>query len=531
LRRARYLPAEGYSKGVPLVEKAGPGDRSSIPGLIEHWPGAEEAPDDAELAVRRRPRFSDAVSVEEAAERLVERVEPDAALSLPPGPRRPAQAQAMAWLLRPVPFMEQARRRYGKVFLARLGPEHNVVFLSDPALAEAVLTGDSDLLRTGDINGIFRRIIGPNSILLQDGEEHMRRRRLLLPAFHGASLRRFESAMERAAEDEIATWPVGRPFSALPRIHRISTEVVMRAIFGDRDEDAPEAVREVLPRFLELCRTPAVFIPWLRRELRGRSPWGRLLSSIRELDEVLLEQIRRRRMIEELDTRPERFRQRRTSDDLDSRPDLLSQLVLARDEEGEGLSDGEIRDELVTLLVAGHETTSGAIAFAIEQIVQHPRVLDRLEAAISGREEPYLDAVVKESLRRRPVLPIVGRKLTARARLGDYVLPEGTVLMPCVYLMHHEPDIYPNPDEFDPERFLSGSVGTYSWIPFGGGIRRCAGAAFATLEMKVVLRTVFGRLSVRAAAGPESPVRRSVSLAPRRGAEIIVEPLQGVVAP
>jgi cytochrome P450 len=485
---------------------------------------------DADLALTERAPHGDAIRVEKPARPLLERAESDAELSLPPGPRGPARAQAMAWLLRPVPFMERARRRYGKVFLARLGPEHNVVFLSDPELSEAVFTGDSELLHTGDINGIFRRIIGPNSILLLDGDEHLRRRRLLLPVFHGESLRRFERAMEQATEAEIDTWPVGRPFSALPRIHKISTEVVMRAIFGTRDEDAPDAVRDVLPRFLELCRTPAVFMPGLRRELGGRSAWGKLLNSIRELDEILLDQIRRRRMIEDLDVSPERFRPQRTTDVLDPRPDLLSRLVQARDEDGDGLSDGEIRDELITLLVAGHETTSGAIAFAVEQLVHHPRVLDRFEVAIADGEERYLDAVVKESLRRRPVLPIVGRKLTARARVGDYVVPEGTVLLPCVYLLHNDPDVYPHPEEFDPERFLGDSAGTYTWIPFGGGIRRCVGAAFATLEIKVVLRTIFGRLSVRSRGSSEAPVRRSVSLAPRRGAEIIVEPSKGGLA-
>jgi cytochrome P450 family 135 len=468
--------------------------------------------DDAGVAVRQAAL--QAPGAEKVAEPLLERVRSDTELSLPPGPRRPAFAQGLEWLLRPVPFMEHARREYGRVFLARLGPEHRVVFLSDAELVEAVFTGDPDLLHTGDINGIFRRIIGPNSILLLDGEDHIRRRRLLLPVFHGPSLRRFEVAMAEATEAEIANWPIGRPFSALPGIHRISTEVVMRAIFGAHDDGRSEELREVLPRFLELCRTPAVFMPALRRELGGRTPWARLLASIRELDELLLEQIRRRR----------------TTADLDSRPDLLTRMVQTRDEDGDGLTDGEIRDELVTLLVAGHETTSGALAFAVEQIVQHPAVLDRLEAAIADGDDRYLDAVVKESLRRRPVLPIAGRKLTARARLGEYVLPEGTVLMPCIYLLHHEADLYPYPDEFDPERFLDRSPGTYTWIPFGGGIRRCVGSAFATLEMKVVLRTMLGRLSVRAAGGPEAPVRRSVSLAPRRGAEIVVEPLEGVLA-
>jgi cytochrome P450 len=467
--------------------------------------------EDAGVAVR--DSLPGEVRAEPVAEPLLERVPGDARLSLPPGPRRPAFAQGLEWLFRPVRFMEQSRRDHGRVFLARLGPEHKVVFLAEPSLVEAVFTGDPELLHTGDINGIFRPIIGPNSILLLDGGEHMRRRRLLLPVFHGPSLRRFEVAMAEATEAEIAKWPIGRPFSALPGIHRISTEVVMRAIFGAGDDARSDALREVLPGFLELCRTPAVFLPWLRRRLGGRSPWARLLASIRELDELLLEQIRRRR----------------ATADLDARPDLLTRMVQTRDEDGTGMTDGEIRDELVTLLVAGHETTSGALAFAVEQIVHHPPVLDRLEAEIAAGNDKYVDAVVKESLRRRPVLPIAGRKLTARARLGDYVLPEGAVLMPCSYLLHHEPDLYPYPDEFDPTRFVDRSPGTYTWIPFGGGIRRCVGAAFGTLEMKVVLRTMFGRLSVRAAAGPEAPVRRSVSLAPRRGAEIVVEPLEGVL--
>jgi cytochrome P450 len=488
-----------------------PARESAIVGLLEHWPGSGEDRRRAEQALRERAAERDAISVEEAAEPLLERVGAEARLQLPPGPRSPAVAQAMSWLFRPVRFMERGRSRYGRVFMARLGPNQKVAFLSDPDLTEAVFTGESDLLRTGDINGVFRRIIGRDSILVLDGAEHLKRRRLLLPAFHGPNLEGFEGAMEEAVEREVATWPAGQPFAALPRIHAISTEIVTRAIFGMSDGARLDALREVLPRFLDLCRTPAVFIPPLRRELRGTTPWARLLRSIDELDEILLDQIRRRR----------------GAADLDSRSDVLSKLVQAHDDEGGGLEDRQIRDELVTLLVAGHETTSGALAFAVEQIVQHPRVLDRVELAVRAGDERYLEAVIKESLRRRPVLPIAGRKLTARARLGEYVLPEGTVLMPCIYLLHHEPELYPHPDEFRPERFLEGPTGTYTWIPFGGGIRRCLGAAFATLEMKVVLRGVFGRLSVRAAGPPELPVRRSVSLAPDRGAEVIVEPLSG----
>ncbi|MDX6616738.1 MAG: cytochrome family [Solirubrobacterales bacterium] len=451
-----------------------------------------------------------AVEVADVASR-VEAAPEGAEALLPPGPRAPAVAQGMSWYANPVAFMTRCRKRYGRVFHARLGPGQDVVFVSDPGLAQGVFAGDSELFRTGDINGIFKRLIGPNSILLLDGEEHLRRRRILLPAFHGPNLERMRSVMESVIAEEVQRWPTGEPFAVLPKVSDISTEIVVRAIFGVRGRERVADLRAVLPRFMDLCRTSAVFFPPLRRELRGHSPWGRLMRSLKDLDRILYDEIARRRL----------------EPDLDERGDVLSALITTRDDDGTGLSDAEIRDELVTLLVAGHETTAGSLAFAFEQLVHYPHGLDRVEAEVALGGDEYLTALVEESLRRRPVLPIVGRKTTAPVALDDYVLPRGTVILPCVYLMHHEPELYPQPEEFRPERFLDGQTSTYEWIPFGGGIRRCVGASFAMMEMKLVFAAVFSRLSLRAAGLPEAPVRRSVSLAPKDGAMVIAEPLHG----
>jgi cytochrome P450 len=444
------------------------------------------------------------------SELILEGLDRDAEISVPPGPRRPAVAQTAQWVYRPIEFMERNRRRFGPCFRARLGPLRNVIFISDPALVKAVLTGDPDLLRTGDINGIFRPIIGEHSILVLDGPRHMEERRLLLPPFHGESLEGFHSVMTEVADREVRNWPHGKRFPVLPRMHAASTEIVLHAVLGVRNEGRLERLRDLLPRFLDLSQSPAVFMPFLRRPSGNRGSWGRLMHCIEELDEVLFEEIDQRRTEAVVEEEP--------------RPDVLSMLVRARHEDGTAISNRELRDELVTLLVAGHETTSGALALAIEEIVRYPDVVEKLQRAASEDDDRYLEAVVREALRRKPVLPIVGRKLSRPARMGAYVLPKGAVLMPCAYLLHHEAAVYPDPHEFRPERFLEGPQGTYNWIPFGGGIRRCVGARFALMQMKVVLKAIFERLDVHPAGKPEPVRRRSVSVAPARGGQVIVEP-------
>jgi cytochrome P450 family 135 len=430
-------------------------------------------------------------------------------LSLPPGSRRPAVMQSTSWVRRPVEFMERSRRKFGPCFHARLGPLRHVVFLSDPAYVKAVLSGDPDLLRTGDINGIFRPIIGSNSILVLDGKRHLDQRRLLLPAFHGDSLATFRTVMTDVTERELVRWPAGEEFQILPRMHSISTEVVLHAVLGIREGERRDRLRELLPRFLDLSQSTAVFMPFLRVQMGGHSSWAKLMRTIRQLDDELFDEIGARR--------------EQVSEDEPAR-DVLSMLVQARHEDGTPIGDQELRDELITLLVAGHETTSGALALAIEEIVRHPGVVQGIRSENGSGDESYSDAVVMEALRKRPVLPIVGRKLSQDVRLGAYVLPQGAVVMPCPYLLHHEESIYPEPHEFRPERFLENPPGTYTWIPFGGGVRRCVGASFAQLQMKVVLKTLFERLDLWPARGPERIRRRSVSLAPAHGGAVIAQP-------
>lgn len=427
-------------------------------------------------------------------------------ISLPPGPRTPATLQSIAWVRRPVEFMERSRRKFGPCFHARLGPMRHVIFLSDPAYVKAVLSGDPELLRTGDINGIFRPIIGSNSILVLDGQRHLDQRRLLLPAFHGASLAAFRDVMEEVTERELVRWPIGQEFPVLPKMHSISTEIVLHAVMGIREGERRDRLRVLLPRFLELSRSNSVFIPALRKV--GNS-WSTLMQTIRELDEELFAEISARR--EEVSGK-------------EPAKDVLTMLVQSRHADGSPMADQELRDELITLLVAGHETTSGALAMAIEEIVRRPSVVHGIRSENGGPDENYTDAVVMEALRKKPVLPIVGRKLSQDARLGAYVLPRGSVVMPCPWLLHHEESLYPEPQEFRPERFLENPPGTYTWIPFGGGVRRCVGASFAQMQMKVVLKTVFGRLDLWPARGPEKVRRRSVSLAPAHGGTVIAQP-------
>lgn len=453
-------------------------------------------------------RLSDVAPVEpDTSAPVLERLEGPIKPVLPDGPHSPAVIQSTAWVYRPIEFMERNRRRFGPRFRARLGPLRNVVFLSDPAYIKTVLTGDSNLLRTGDINGIFRPIIGSDSILLLDGHEHIKARRLLLPPFHGGHLTGFRTVMEEVASRRVETWPTDEVFPVLPRMHEISTEVMLRVVLGVNEGDRYGRLAELLPRFLDLAQAPAVFMPALRKR-GGRRSWERLMAAIEDLDTELYAEIRARRAAIESEEEP--------------RGDVLSLLLQARYESGDPMPDKELRDQLVTLLVAGHETTSGALALATEEIVRNPQVMERIRAEAGSENETYVEAVVREALRRKPVLPIIGRKLTANASLGSYVLPKGTVLLPSIYLLHHEPGIYRDPGEFRPERFLEPSAGTHTWLPFGGGIRRCVGARFALLQMAVVLKAMFERLDLEPGGPPERVRRRSVSTAPAKGGLIRV---------
>ena len=377
---------------------------------------------------------------------------------------------------------------------------------------QQVFTGDPRLLHAGEANVVLLPLLGRNSVLLLDESPHMTQRKLMLPAFHGKRIARYEELIANATEREIERWPMREPISLFERMQAITLEVIVEAVFGVRGETRQAEMREQLRETLDMTGDPRSVLALLTL---GPERMFKSRFFQRELDpvnELVLNEIRRRR----------------SETDLEQREDVLSMLLCARHDDGRAMSDSELRDELMTLLVAGHETTATALAWAVERLVRHPEKLARLADEAAAGEEEYADAVVKEILRLRPVIPMVVRKLKEPMEIGGRLLPEGVFAAPSIYLMHRRSDVYPEPASFSPERFLEQPAGTYTWIPFGGGVRRCLGATFAMFEMRVVLSTLVTRLRLRpAGAAPERVTRRTpITLAPSRGAEVVVEPLE-----
>jgi cytochrome P450 len=400
--------------------------------------------------------------------------------------------------------MERARRRYGDVFTVRLAQVGTFVFTTDPELLKAVFTTGPDKLRAGEANVALEPVLGSRSVLLLDGAEHIRQRRLMLPPFHGERLRAYEQLIAEIAADEIRRWPGGEPLVLQPRMQAVTLEVILRVVFGMDEGPRLVELRERLKKLLTVSTRPWALVPWLRRDLGPLSPWAQFLQVRDAVDDAIFAEVARRR---DDPTLPERT-------------DIFSMLMQARDEDGQPLTDRELRDELITLLVAGHETTATGLAWAFERMVRHPGGLDRL-AGDDARE--YADAVVHETLRLRPPIPIVARRVVNEPfQLGEHEIPVGTMVAPCIYLVHRRADLYPDPYAFRPERFLERPPETYSWLPFGGGMRRCIGASFAVLEMSTILRTVARELRLEpSGGGPELISRRAIVFAPSRGGEVV----------
>jgi cytochrome P450 len=427
-------------------------------------------------------------------------------MALPPGPRAPATLQTIRLLARPVPFFESARRRYGEPFTARILRAGRLVFISDPPSIKALFGADRENIVAPGRNVVLGPLLGERSLLLLNGPEHLARRKLMLPPFHGERMRAYERVMEEATEREISRWPLNREFRIHPSMQAITLEVIMRAVFGV-GEDHRDDLRQRLLAILAATRSPLA-IGLTMPAVRSVGAFRRVRRTIAETDEILAAEIA----------------ERRADPNLASREDILSLLVAARDENGEGMSDAELRDQLLTLLMAGHETTATALAWAFDLLLRHPEAMERLREEVEGDEHEYLDAVAEETLRLRPVVPFVGRELRVPMELGGRQLPPGSVVMPSIYLTHTRADLYPEPYAFRPERFLTEPPETYSWIPFGGGTRRCIGAAFAQVEMRVVLRTVLRAVDLRGGSdAPEAIVRRNVTLSPRGGTPVVVE--------
>jgi cytochrome P450 family 135 len=436
---------------------------------------------------------------------------PQKTAELPPGPASPLPVQMMRWTFRPTPFMEECRRRYGDVFTLRfVAPEGPMVFVSDPALIEEVYKASPELLHAGDARLILEPLVGRHSVLLLDEQPHMRHRKVMLPAFHGERMKAYRELMVEVTERELASLPRGEEVAVWPVMQAITLDVIMRAVFGVAEGERYDRLRDGLREMLDSMMNPArmFMVLGLRFALKADYRPTAFDRNLARVDELLFQEIR----------------ERRGRDDLAERDDVLSMLLQARDDEGRELSDQELRDELVTLLVAGHETTATSLAWTFERLARHPDVLERALAEADAGEDEYLDAVVKETLRLRPVLPITTRRLTADMDLDGHRIPAGRIVAPCVYLVQRRPDIYPEPARFRPERFLERPAGTYSWIPFGGGVRRCLGASFAMFESLVVLSTVLSRASPRALApGGETIRRRAITFAPNRGARLVLD--------
>ncbi|EHN12712.1 cytochrome P450 [Patulibacter medicamentivorans] len=427
--------------------------------------------------------------------------------SLPPGPRMPRALQTTGFITRGPSFLKRCRERYGDMFTLRISGEGNWVMLADPEHVKQVFTGSPKVFHAGKGNQILLPLLGDHSVLLLDEDAHMRQRKLLLPPFHGKRMAGYGELMEQAARDEIATWPVGEALPAWPRMQNITLEVIMRAVFGVEDGARLDEVRAVLTTLLERVTHPvtmamvAAMGPHRFREL------GIVKRHLEPADEVVFRLIRARR----------------EAADLEQREDILSLLLQARHEDGRAMTDQELRDELMTLLVAGHETTATTLGWALERLVRHPDKLARLRDEVLAGEDAYLDAVVTETLRLRPVLAIVVRELQEDVQIGDHLLPKGTRVTPCIQLVHRRPDVYPDPDAFLPERWLDQKPGTYTWFPFGGGVRRCLGASFALFETKRVLAAIVAGVDLV----PETPEgeqirRRAITQTPAHGARVVV---------
>jgi len=404
----------------------------------------------------------------------------------------------------PYGWMVKRWRRYGDVFSSRFPIFGRVVYVADPALVKEVFLGDATTFHAGEANTLaLGDALGDHSLLTLDEGRHLSQRKLLLPPFHGESVRRYVEVMAEATEREVATWPIGKEIQLRPRMQAITLEVILRAVFGVRDDARMDLFRERIPPLGE-ATSILNWLPFMDRDLGGITPAARFRRALAAVDELIYAEIADRRAAPDGEDR-----------------DVLSLLLRARHEDGSPMTDPELRDELMTLLTAGHETTATGLAWAFERLLRTPRVLARLSASLDDGD--YLDAVVKETLRVRPVVVDVARKLTRETEVAGWRLPAGTLVLPAIAVMHARPDLYDSPEEYRPERFLDSETESYAWIPFGGGVRRCIGASFAQVEMRTVLREVLRRVRLRAPSQrPERGVIRHVTVVPGRGARAVV---------
>jgi cytochrome P450 len=419
----------------------------------------------------------------------------------------PRPIQTAIWSRQAQWMLTQSRRRLGPTFTLEIAYEGKWVIVSDPEMVKQVFTGDPKIFHAGEGNEILRPLLGRFSLLTLDDAAHMSQRKLLLPPFHGRRMAGYEESMREIAGREIESWPTGVPYQLRPRMQAMTLDIILATVFGVEGGERLAPLRESLRAFLDMLTDPRFIVPLLGLgpdRIRSFPPFRRRVDRVAAL-------IGRE------------IADRRVAGDLEERDDILSLLVAARHEDGSPMSDAEIHDELLTLLVAGHETTATALSWAIERLIRHPDKLGRLRDEVAAGEDAYLTATIQETLRLRPVIVIVIRRLTEAIELGGYDLPAGVSVVPSIQLVHRDPTIYLEPDRFRPERFLETPPGTYTWIPFGGGVRRCLGAAFAQQEMAIVLEELVARRVIEPAdPAPERNMRRAITETPRRNTEVVL---------
>jgi cytochrome P450 len=440
-----------------------------------------------------------------------------AASILPPGPGLIA---TFDFIRNPFRFLDTCARRYGDWFTVRVPGVAPFVFTSDPAAVREIFLGDPDALHAGEANRPLGAFMDERSSLFLDAPEHLRQRRLLLPAFHGEQVASHADAMRTAADNAIASWPQGQPFPIHPQMRAITFETIIRAVFGFENDDAGRELRGLLLKLFALYSSrlgTLLSLPAMQIDAGRWSPWGRAVTLTRQIDSILCAEFARRR-----------------KEGVEGRADVLSMLVSARYEDGQPLPDNAIRDEMYTLMLAGHETTAATMAWIVNRLVTRTDVMDRartevfsvlngeqLIAAHVGKLK-YLEAVINETMRLDPVVPNIGRGLKRAMTIAGRQLPAGVTIAPCIYLTHRRPELWPLPDQFNPDRFLESRQTPYTFFPFGGGSRRCLGAAFATYQMKIVMAEILARVELKNVDGYEAhAIRRGIAFAPSAGLPVI----------
>jgi cytochrome P450 len=423
---------------------------------------------------------------------------------VPPGPKLPMSLQTVAMLTRQRPFLERCRRRYGNMFTIKVYGFGSFVVLSDPALVKRTFTAPPDVLHAGTQSPL-RKILGDNSLLGIDEDRHLEQRRLLLPPFKGQRMKAYESLIEEIAVEEIERWPEGTVIAMAKPMQRITLRAILRAVFGASGEELVE-LEQLMPPWTELGSKLSRF-PIFHKDLGPWSPWGRFIRLRARIDAIL------DRLVDAA----------RADPGLEERADVLASLVQARHGDGSLMTHAEIRDQLVTMLAAGHETTAHTLSWAVERLQRHPEVLGRLADEVDAGGKALRDATIREVQRTRPVIFFAGRYTRQPFELGDYRLPAGVLIGLCAALTHNDPALFERPDRFDPDRFYEKLPETYSWIPFGGGIRRCIGATFAHMEMDVVLRVLLERVELQPSTAPgEDWNFRGVAVAPAQGGRVVL---------